>query len=699
MILTLPKRLTGLVFNILLFSFGNVVLADPPAAIIDIATLSTDDGKFARVSGSAGNGHFGVPIAGGYDVNNDGFNDYMFSAMRASPLGRTDSGQVHLIFGDGTINGSLDTSVNNPRIVNIYGDGIQENTGSEIWMDDVTGDGLGDLLIARQNFTAGSRPGAGALTIISGANQLETLLPENIIDLRNPPAGLSVLTINGAEAGDRLGIWMRTGDVDGDGINDLVVAADQDDGVNNTETHSGSLYVIRGGNHLNSTRVVDLANFGSTALSGNIAQILPPTGSTEYHFGATCQIADLDGNGRAEVLGAATINRAGAELLPLNGGGPTHSRGGPPEGTLFIAWDNLFPAAPWPAAMSYRFGTSPASETVINGADDNTAFGEEILGGLDYDNDQQADLFIGDLSGLGNGLSSSGIGYVFYKAAMLKGLNFDLRSPPAGLLTTRFDGAFIGAIGADTGMHGDFDGDGIDDLAFSSPHGVPLGRVDAGIIHVFHGRNGQWPAQIDLRTGQLPPESQIRISEVYGAHGTVTNDTGDVLSYSGAAGDIDNDGRDDLITNEMVGNGLGENTVDVGNLIIISGQLLSANTSVAACTLDADGNASADTLTDGLLFIRHMFGARGAGLIENAVGSGCTRCTAPEIEAFLDQCASTNVSDFDGNGEIDALTDGLLNIRFLFGIRGEALISNSLGNACTRCTPAEIETNLQGLMP
>ncbi len=692
-------HLASIVFSILLFCFGSVVLADPPAATIDIATLPTNVGNFTRISGSVGNGHFGVPVAGGYDVNNDGFNDYMFSAMRASPLGRSDAGQVHFIFGDGTVNGSLDTSVSNPRIVNIYGDGEQENTGSEVWMDDITGDGLGDLLIARQNFTIGTRSGAGALTIISGINQFEALLPtDNSIDLRNPPAGLSVFTITGAEAGDRLGIWVRTGDVDGDGVNDLVVGADQDDGINNLEAHSGSIYVIRGGSHLNSTRTVDLANFGNSALIGNIAQLLPPTDSAEFHFGATCQIADLDGNGRAEVLAAATLNRAGAELLPLSGGNPTHSRGGPPEGTLFIAWDNLFPAAPWPAGMRYRFGSNPASETIINGADDNTSFGEEILGGLDYDNDQQPDLFVGDLAGLGNGLSTSGIGYVFYKAAMLKGLNFDLRSPPANLQTTRFDGGFIGGIAADTAMHGDFNGDDIDDLAFSSPHGKPLGRDDAGTIHVFNGRNGQWPTMIDLRTDQLPPTSQIRITAIYGAHGTAINDTGDVLSYSGAVGDIDKDGRDDLITNEMVGNGVAANSVDVGNLIIISGQLVS-NDVVEACTLDADGNATVDALTDGLLFIRHMFGIRGSSLIEDSVGNGCTRCTAPQIEAFLEQCAATSVSDFDGNGTIDALTDGLLNLRFLFGLRDAALIDNSVGDGCTRCTALEIETNLQGLLP
>ncbi|MEE9425873.1 MAG: PQQ-dependent sugar dehydrogenase [Methylococcales bacterium] len=119
----------------------------------------------------------------------------------------------------------------------------------------------------------------------------------------------------------------------------------------------------------------------------------------------------------------------------------------------------------------------------------------------------------------------------------------------------------------------------------------------------------------------------------------------------------------------------------------------------ASCTLDTDGNASVDALTDGLLFIRHMFGSRGDSLIDSAMGVGCTRCTAAEIETYMDQCAASGTSDIDGNGEIDALTDGLLDIRYLFGSRGEALITDAVGAGCTRCTAVEVEGYLQGLSP
>jgi hypothetical protein len=66
-------------------------------------------------------------------------------------------------------------------------------------MDDVSGDGLGDLLIGRQNYTpAAGREGAGALTIIFGSDLLRSnAIDLAYFDLRFPPAGAEMLTILG----------------------------------------------------------------------------------------------------------------------------------------------------------------------------------------------------------------------------------------------------------------------------------------------------------------------------------------------------------------------------------------------------------------------------------------------------------------------------------------------------------------------
>lgn len=554
------------------------VRADPPSIEIDLAGVATSSGNLLRLHGSVGNGAAGVPIAGGFDCDGDGFPDSVMASMLADLPGRQNTGIVYVLFGDGTISGTFDSAVAQARILEIHGDGPQEMTGSEVWMDDVTGDGIGDVLLARQNFTPDpGRIGAGALTIAVGgaplSNHAAALTP---LDLRAPSPAVTLLTFVGAASLDRLGIWMRTGDVTGDGVADIVLGADQED--SHAEANSGAAYVIRGGAHLNATQTIDLANFGSTALAGHIARVAPPTGATGFHLGATNQIADLDGNGTAEVLLAAALNRAGATIL-ADGAPPgsAEGTGGSLDGTVYIAWDDNFGGNPWAAGYSFDLDLAPGTVTTIDGGAANISFGEELLGGLDYDDDGNADLFVGDLVGDGTPLQNrpvSGMGHVLYDAASLKGLTFDMDSPPPGLATVLFLGPAPGDIAADTATQGDFDDDGIDDLAFSSPHGNPLGRSDAGIIHVFFGQSGAWPATIDLQAGALPPPSQVRITEVYGANGTVGGDAGDTLSYSGTAADMNGDGKTDILTNEMLGNGVLPIAEDTGNLIILSGDAL-----------------------------------------------------------------------------------------------------------------------------
>lgn len=104
--------------------------------------------------------------------------------------------------------------------------------------------------------------------------------------------------------------------------------------------------------------------------------------------------------------------------------------------------------------------------------------------------------------------------------------------------------------------------------------------------------------------------------------------------------------------------------------------------------IDADGEVKA--LTDGLMTIRYLFGFRGEALIDSAIGDNATRVTAPAIESYLSE--HINDLDIDGNTDIQALTDGLLQLRYLFGFRGTALTQNAIGNNATRITVADIET-------
>ena len=79
-----------------------------------------------------------------------------------------------------------------------------------------------------------------------------------------------------------------------------------------------------------------------------------------------------------------------------------------------------------------------------------------------------------------------------------------------------------------------------------------------------------------------------------------------------------------------------ENLVDdlaQGGWVPDSGQL--GIGPVGMLDLDIDGNMASDALTDGLLILRFLFGFGGSTLINGVVAGNCTRCTATDIEAFL----------------------------------------------------------------
>ena len=48
-----------------------------------------------------------------------------------------------------------------------------------------------------------------------------------------------------------------------------------------------------------------------------------------------------------------------------------------------------------------------------------------------------------------------------------------------------------------------------------------------------------------------------------------------------------------------------------------------------------NGDGGTDALTDGLLLLRYLFGFEGATLIEGAVGDGAERTHAGDVESFI----------------------------------------------------------------
>ena len=102
--------------------------------------------------------------------------------------------------------------------------------------------------------------------------------------------------------------------------------------------------------------------------------------------------------------------------------------------------------------------------------------------------------------------------------------------------------------------------------------------------------------------------------------------------------------------------------------------------------IDIDDETSA--LTDGLLVLRHLFGFSGTTLVDGSVTTSAARTGASAITSHLEK--HTAQLDVDGDNTTEALTDGLLLLRYLFGFEGATLIDGGVGIGAARTTADEI---------
>ena len=123
--------------------------------------------------------------------------------------------------------------------------------------------------------------------------------------------------------------------------------------------------------------------------------------------------------------------------------------------------------------------------------------------------------------------------------------------------------------------------------------------------------------------------------------------------------------------------------------------------SVIQGTLDIDASntqSKYDAQTDGVLIVRYLFGFTGSSLVTGALGATATRIDPAAIKAYLDGIRP--LLDIDGNGKVDALTDGLLIVLRLLRLSNDALIAGAVDlQLGTRKTAQEIQPYLQSLMP
>jgi hypothetical protein len=113
---------------------------------------------------------------------------------------------------------------------------------------------------------------------------------------------------------------------------------------------------------------------------------------------------------------------------------------------------------------------------------------------------------------------------------------------------------------------------------------------------------------------------------------------------------------------------------------------------------DFDGNGTADALTDALMMLRYSFGFAGELVTNDAIADD-SAMSSEEVLSNLNNAKDSLLTDIDGNGVVDALTDSLLLLRALFGFTDDALIADAIGENASRTSATDVAKYISDHMP
>ncbi len=281
----------------------------PGTGTVDLSSLDGTNGII--LNGGVSDGQAGWAVSGAGDVNGDGVDDVIVGAPAADVvLGNDnaanimgeDRGQAYVVFGESGGFGSSSIELLSLDGVDGFAlNGIEasDTAGRSVsGAGDVNGDGLDDLLIGAPNADPNGG-GSGEAYVVFGVSGGPGMSSVFLSELD----GSNGFVLNGVAAGDQAGTAVsNAGDVNDDGIDDLIVTAFLADP---NGSNSGQAYVVFGMSGGPGVSQIELSG-----LDGENGFVLNGVGSLNRLGRDVSGAGDVNGDGADDVIIGTQSNEA-----------------------------------------------------------------------------------------------------------------------------------------------------------------------------------------------------------------------------------------------------------------------------------------------------------------------------------------------------------------------------------------------------
>ncbi|MEH1873626.1 beta strand repeat-containing protein [Nostoc sp.] len=540
-------------------------------------------------------GNSSVSNAG--DINNDGIDDLIIGASNASPNGISRAGQSYVVFGRTNL-GSRGTfylsNLNGTNGFFINGIAANNQSGNSVSnAGDINGDGIDDLIIGASGGDPNINSDADQSYVVFGGKNLGSGGSFNLSDLN----GTNGFLINGI-------VPNNAGDINGDGIDDLIIGASGAD--RNSNSVAGQSYVVFGGKNLGSGGSLNLSD-----LNGTNGFIINGIAAGDYSGTSVSNGGDINGDGIDDLIIGASAGDANGNFY---------------AGQSYVVFGGRNLGSGGTLNLSDLNGTNGF---IINGiaAYDNSGISVSNAG--DINNDGIDDLIIGAPYADPNGNYSAGQSYVVFGGRNLGSggtLNLSDLNGTNGFIINGI------AAGDNSGISvsnaGDINNDGIDDLI--------IGAVGASV----NGKDGAGQSYVVFGGKNLGSGGTLNLSDLNGTNGFIINGiaAGDYSGNSVSnAGDINNDGIDDLIIGASGASPNGISNAGQSYVLFGGRNIASSNTSV-----NLTGTPGADNL----------FGTPSNNIIDGLTGDDTLTGNGGQDKFFIRLGdGNDTITDFGGVGK------------------------------------------------